>query len=180
MRQGIHIFPYFYVQLKTADNKYSNVMEFFLNLEDVAIAPNDHKVVTIQCQLYVKNAVTGILQPSEFLHEEGAITYCAAIITLTEGNVEVHVNDFTDQPYKPKKGLHIANSLVKTPEQMEHVKSIDPVFSWHLLKENEKLAIYYTSSLLKVNKNIDKYEQYCHPSPENRDEDLRNQEKRKN
>ena len=167
MRQGILNFPYFSMQLKTADHKYSNVLEPILNPDDITIPPNDRTLVEIKSQIYNENTVTGVLQPSDHLHEEGDITFCAAIVTLTNGNVNVHINNFTDQPYKLKKGLHIANFSVLTPEQMKHVKPIDPVTTWHLLNENEEDAIYYVSSLLKANRNIDQYEQYWFPTPEN-------------
>ena len=167
MRQGILNFPYFSMQLKTADHKYSNVLEPILNPDDITIPPNDRTLVEIKSQIYNENTVTGVLQPSDLLHEEGDITFCAAIVTLTNGNVNVHIDNFTDQPYKLKKGLHIANFSVLTPEQMKHVKPIDPVSTWHLLNENEEDAIYYVSSLLKANRNNDQYEQYWFPTPEN-------------
>ena len=171
-RQGILNFPYFSMQLKTADHKYSNVLEPILNPDDITIPPNDRILVEIKSQIYNENTVTGVLQPSDLLHEEGDITFCAAIVTLTSGNVNVHINNFTDQPYKLKRGLHIANFSVLTPEQMKHVKPIDPVSTWHLLNENEEDAIYYVRSLLKANRNNDQYEQYWFPTPENpRDED---------
>ena len=127
MRQGILNFPFFSMQLKTADHKYSNVMEPILNPEDVTIPPNDRLIISIQSRIYAENAVTGILQPSEPLNEENDITFSAAIITLDEGTTRIHVNNFTDQPYKLKKGMHIANFSVMTPEQMKHVRPIDPV-----------------------------------------------------
>ena len=65
MRQGILNFPYFSMQLKTADHKYSNVLEAILNPKDVTIPPNDHTVIPIQSQIYAENAVTGILQHSD-------------------------------------------------------------------------------------------------------------------
>ena len=167
MRQGILNFPYFSMQLKTADHKYSNVLEPILNPDDITISPNDRTLVEIKSQIYNENTVTGVLQPSDLLHEEGDITFCAAIVRLTNGNVNVHINNFTDQPYKLKKGLHIANFSVLTPEQMKHVKLIDPVSTWHLLNENEEDAIHYVSSLLKANRNNDQYEQYWFPTPEN-------------
>ena len=167
MRQGILNFPYFSMQLKTADHKYSNVLEPILNPDDITIPPNDRTLVEIKSQIYNENTVTGLLQPSDLLHEEGDITFCAAIVTLTSGNVNVHISNFTDQPYKLKKGLHIANFSVLTAEQMKHVKPIDPVSTWHLLNENKADAIYYVSSLLKANRNNDQYEQYWFPTPEN-------------
>ena len=45
MRQGILNFPYFSTKLKTADHKYSNVLEPILKPEDVTIPPNDHTVI---------------------------------------------------------------------------------------------------------------------------------------
>ena len=166
MRQGILNFPFF-SQLKTADHKYSNVMEPILNSEDVTIPPNDRTIISIQSRIYAENAVTGILQPSEPLNEENDITFCAAIITLDEGTTRIHVNNFTDQPYKLKKGMHIANFSVMTPEQMKHVRPIDPVSTWHLLNENEEDAVHYISSLLKANRNNDQYKKYWFPTPEN-------------
>ena len=76
--------------------------------------------------LYPENAVTGILQPSDLLHEEEDITFCPALVTLNDGNISIPVNNFTDQPYKLKKGLHIASFSVMTPEQIKYVKPVDP------------------------------------------------------
>ena len=168
MRQGILNFPFFSMQLKTFDRKYSNVMEPILNPEDVTIPPNDHTVITIQSQIYAENIVTRILQPKDLLHEDGDVTFCAAIVTIIEGTMRIHAKNFTDQPCKLKKALHIANFSVMTPEQMKHVEPINPVSTWHLLNENEEDAIYYLSRLLKANRNSDQYEQYWFPTLENR------------
>ena len=54
-----------------------------------------------------------------------------------------------------------------TPEQMKHVRQLDPVSTWHLLNENKEDAIQYISSLLKANRNNDQYEQYWFPTPKN-------------
>ena len=90
MRRGILTFPYFSMQLKKADHKYSNVIEPILNPEDITHPPNDHTVITIQSQsqIYAENAVTGSLQPSDLLHEEGDVTFCAAIVPLKDRGYE--------------------------------------------------------------------------------------------
>ena len=82
MRRGILNFPFVSMPLKTADHKYSNVMEPILNSEDVVILPNDYTVISIQSQIYAENAVTGILQPSDILSDEIDVTFCAAIVIL--------------------------------------------------------------------------------------------------
>ena len=167
MRQGILNVPYFSMQLKTADHKYSNVMEPLLSTNDVTIPPNEHTVITIQSQIYAQNAVTGILQSKDLLHEEGDVTFCAAIVTLNEGTMGTRVNNFTHQPYKLKKGMHIATFSVMTPEQMKNVRPIDPVSTWYLLNENEEDAVHFIISLPKANRNNDQYEQYWFSTPEN-------------
>ena len=98
MRQGILNFPYFSMQPKTADHKFFNVLKPILNPDDVTIPPNDRILVEIKSQIYNENTVTVVLQPNHLLHKDGNITFCAAIVTLTNGTVNIHINNFTDQP----------------------------------------------------------------------------------
>ena len=67
--------------------------------------------------MYVETAVMGILQPGNALTEDGDIAFCAALVTWTTGRVEIHPNTFTDHPYTLKRGSHIANFSVLTPEK---------------------------------------------------------------
>ena len=166
MRQGVLNFPFFSMQLKTADHKYTNVMEPICAREDITIPPNDRHMVSMFSQLYDDTNVTGILQPSNDLAEDGDITFCAALVTLTQGQASIHVNNFTDHPYTLKRGSHIANFSILTPEQMKYVKPIDPVTTWHLLKVNPENAAYYASSLIKSPKTSDDSENYWFPTPE--------------
>ena len=119
MRQGVLNFPFFYMQLKTADHKYTIGMEPVSIREDVIIPPNDRHVVSLHSNIYADTNVTGILQPSNALTEDGDIAFCAALATLTQGQVSIHVKNFTDQPYTLKRGSDIANFFVMTPAQMK-------------------------------------------------------------
>ena len=166
MRQGVLNFPIFSMQLKTADHKYTNVKEPICAREDITIPPNDRHMVSMSSQLYDDTNVTGILQQSNDLAEDGDITFCAALVTLTQGQVSIHVNNFTDQLYTLKRGSHIANFSVLTPEQMKYVKPIDPVTTWHFLKDNPENAAYYASSLIKSPKTSEDSENYWFPTPE--------------
>ena len=89
MRQGILNFPFFSMQLKTTDHRYSNVLEPILNPIEVTIPPNDRVLIRTNSLLYPENAVTGILQPSDLLHEEGDITFCPALVTLNDGSITI-------------------------------------------------------------------------------------------
>ena len=145
-------------------------MEPILNPEDVMIPPNDRTIIPIQSQIYAENAVTGILQPSELLNEENEITVWTAIILLNEGTTRIHFNIFTDQPYKLKKGMHIANFSVMTVEMTwgdETRQANRPSVHLASTQWNEEDAIHYISSQLKANRNNDQYQQHWFPTPEN-------------
>ena len=154
------------MQLKTAYHKYTNVMEPICAREDKTIPPNDRHMISMYSQLFDDANVSGILQPSNDLAEDGDITICAALVTLTQGQVAIHVNNFIDQPYTLKRGSHIANFSVLTPKQMKHVKPIDPVTTWHLLQENPENSAYYAIRLIKSAKTDEDKENYWFPTPE--------------
>ena len=141
LRQGVLNFPFFSMQSKTADHKYTNVMEPVSIREDITIPPNDRHMVSMYSNIYADTNVTGILQPSNAHTEDGDLTFCAALVTLTQDLVTIHVNNFTDQPYTIKRGSDIANFSVLTPEQMKYVKPIDTVTTWHLLQGNPENAV---------------------------------------
>ena len=86
MRQGILNFPYFFMQLQSAAHKYSDVMEPILSSCDITILINDRVTIQTQSQLLSEHNVTGILQTSDTLHEEGDVTFRPGIITLSESN----------------------------------------------------------------------------------------------
>ena len=51
MRQGVLNFHFFSMQFKTADHKYTNVMEPICIRDDVTIPPNDRHMVQLTSQL---------------------------------------------------------------------------------------------------------------------------------
>ena len=103
-------------------------------------------------QLYEDTTVTGIHQLSNNITDDGDIAFCAALVTLTNGQVSVHLNNFTESPYTFRRGTQVANFTVLTTEQMKYVKLIDPVTTWYLLQANPENAAYYASSLIKSTK----------------------------
>ena len=134
--------------------------------EDATIPPNGRQSVLMASQLYENTTVTGILQPNNNLTDDGDIAFCAALVTLTNGQVSLHFNNFTDSPYTLKRGTQVANFTVLTPEQMKYVKPNDPVTTWHLLQDNPENAAHYASSLIKSTKPEDLKENYWFATPE--------------
>ena len=166
IRQGILNFPFFSMQLKTAGSQVHKRHGTYLRTGGYNYPLNDRHMVPMYSHLYDDTNVTGILQPSNDLAEDGDITFCAALVTLTQGQVTIHVNNFTDQSHNLKRGSHIANFSILSPEQMKYVKPIHPVTTWHLLQDNPENAAYYASSLIKSPKTSDDSENYWFPTPE--------------
>ena len=146
MRQGILNFLFFSMQVKSAEHRYSNVLEPILKPNEITIPHKNRVLISTNSLLYPEDAVTGILQPSDLLHKELDITFCPELVTLHDDNTHILVNNFTDHPYKFKKGLHIANFSVMSPDHMKYVKLVDPISTWHLLQNDQEQAARYVSS----------------------------------
>ena len=72
-----------------------------------------------------------------------------------------------DHTYTLKKGTHIANLSILTPEKKtKHVRPFNPISVRHLLNINHD-AIHYINSLLKISKPDEVNETYWFPSPQN-------------
>ena len=61
--------------------------------EDVTIPPKDRQLLQMASQLYVDTTITGILHPSNTLTQDGYFAFCAALVTLTNGQVEIHLHN---------------------------------------------------------------------------------------
>ena len=103
-------------------------------------------------QLYTDSTSSGLLPPSEALTHDGGFAFCAALVTLTNGQVTVQLNTLTNGTYTLEKDSHVANFTVLSPEQVKYVKPIDPVATWPFVQENLENAAFYASSLIKSSK----------------------------
>ena len=79
----------------------------------------------------------------------------------------VQINNFLDHPYTLKKGTHIANFSILTPEQTKRIRPVNPTSVRHLLNNSLDDAIHYINSLLKTAKNGEVNETYWFPTPQN-------------
>ena len=64
----------------------------------------------------------------------------------------VQISNFLDHPYTLKKGTHIANFSILTPEQTKHIRPVNPTSVRHLLNNSHDAAIHYINGLLKTPK----------------------------
>ena len=79
----------------------------------------------------------------------------------------VQISNFLDHPYTLKKGTHIANFSILTPEQTKQIQPVNPTSVRHLLNNSQDDAIHYINSLLKTSKNDEVNETYWFPTPQN-------------
>ena len=79
----------------------------------------------------------------------------------------VRIRNFPDHPYTLKKGTHIANFSILTPEQTKHIRPVNPTSVRHLLNNSHDDAILYINSLLKTSKDNEVNETYWFPTPQN-------------
>ena len=79
----------------------------------------------------------------------------------------VQSSNLLHHPYTLKKGTHIVNFSILTPEQTKHIRPVNPTSVRHLLNNNNDDSIHYTSSLLKTSKTDEINETYWFPTQQN-------------
>ena len=167
MRQGILIFPFFSMQLKNEDRTHPNVVEPILNPVETTLQPGKRTTIWVKSQIYTDNEATGIIQPSSLLENDEDLLICPALSSTQNNKHMVQISNFLDHPYTLKKGTHIANFSILTPEQTKHIRPVNPTSVSHLLNNNHDDAIHYINSLLKTSKDNEVNETYWFPTPQN-------------
>ena len=104
VQQGLLIFPFFSIQLKHADNTYSNIIEPLLTPLDIMIPPATPTVNYIKSQVYTENEVTGTLQPSFDREDNDDFIICPPLATVQNRQFTVLINNFLEHSSTFKKG----------------------------------------------------------------------------
>ena len=167
MRQEILNFPFFSMQLKNEDRTYQNVIEPILNPAETILQPGKRTTIWVKSQIYADNEATGIFQPSPLPENDGDLLICPALSSTQNNKHMFQTSNFLDHHYTFKKGTHIANFSILTPEQTKHIRPVNPTSVRHLLNNNHDDAIYYINSLLKTSKTDEVNERYWFPTPQN-------------
>ena len=167
MRQGILNFPFFSMKLKNEDRTYPNVIEPTINSAEIILQPGKRTTVWVKPQIYTETEAAGIIQPSPFLENDEDLLICPVISSTRNNKHMVQISNFLDHPCTLKKGTHIANFSILTPEQTKHIRPVNPTSVRHLLNNNHDDAIHYIKSLLKKSKTNEVNETYWFPTPQN-------------
>ena len=155
------------MQLKNEYRTYPNVLEPILSSIDTLLQPEKRTKNCVKFQIYTENEATGIIQPSPLLENEKDLLICPALSSTQNNKYMVQISNFLDYPYTPKKGTHIANFSILTPEQTKHIQSVNPTSVRHLLNNSHDDAIHYINRLLKTSKDNKANETYWFPTPQN-------------
>ena len=167
MRQGISNFPFFSMQLKNEDWTNPKVIEPILNPAKTTLQPGKRTTIWVKSQIYTDNEATGKIQPSPLLENDENLLICPALSSTQNNKHMVQISNFLDHPYTLKKGTHIANSSILTPEQTNHIRPVNPTSVRHVLNNNHDDAIHYINSLLQTTKTDEVNETYWFPTPQN-------------
>ena len=143
MRQGILNFPFFSMPLKNEDLTYPNVIEPILNPVETTQQPGKRTTIWVKSQIYTDNEATGIIQPSPFLKNDEDLLICPALSSTQNNKHMVQISNFLDHPYTLRKGTHIANFSILTPEQTKHIRPVNPTSVRHLLNNSHDDVIHY-------------------------------------
>ena len=138
-----------------------------LNPTETILQPGKRSTVWVKSQIYTDNEATGIIQPSPLLENDEDLLICPAISSTQNNKHTIQSSNFLDHPYTLKKGTHIANFSILTPEQTKHIRPVNPTSVRHLLNNNLHDAILYIYSLLKTTKTDEVNETYWFPTPQN-------------
>ena len=167
MRQGILKFPFFSVQVKNEDRAYPNVIEPRLNPAEAILQPGKRTTLWVKSQFYTDNEATGLIQTSPLLENDEDLLICPALSSTQNKKHMVQISNFLDHSFTLKKGTHIANFSILTPEHTKHIQPVNPTSVRHLLNKNHDNAILYIKSLLKTSKTEEVNEIYWFPTPQN-------------
>ena len=152
------------MQLKTADHKYSNVLEPIPNPTEIIISPKDRVLIRTNSQLYPKNSVTDILQPSDLLHEKGDITLFPTLVTLNDGNIQITVNNFTDHLLQTQEETSYCQLPRHDTRTNEGCQTCWPSVNLAPTTKWPEHAALYVNSLIKTNRKPQNSESYWLPT----------------
>ena len=124
-------------------------------------------MIWVNSQIYTDSEATWIIQSSPFLENDEDLFICPALPSTQNTKHVVQISNFVDPLYKLKKGRHIATFSKLTPEQIKHIRPVNPTSVRHLLKNNDNDSIHYIKRLWKTSKTDEIKETYWFSTPQN-------------
>ena len=166
IRQGIITFPYLSMQLRPDHTTNTRTTTPLLTETSYTLQPGETLAISSKMPHLIDHNATGIVTPSSHMEDHESIFITSSLCTVNNNAVGYQVINFSDTPYTLPIDTHMADFRVLTPEQIKHIKPVDPstlTFMMHQHMENTDL---YLNQLMKTNQSSDEPESYWFPTPE--------------
>ena len=168
VRQGILTFPYLSMQLKPETSHLPNAPTALVTEKQYTLYPNETLAIVVRMPHLIDHDATGIVQPSHHFDQHEAIFMASSLSTVNNDALTLQLINFTEAPYTITSDTHVADFTVLTPEQIKHIKPVNPTELNFILHQDIEDTDHYLNELLKVPNNEDEETpQYWFPTPEN-------------
>ena len=114
----------------------------------------------------IDHDATGIVTPSTHLEDQDTLFRVSFLCTVNNNAVGYQICYFSELPNTITTDTHLADFRVLTPEQLKHIKPINPSTLTFIMHQHTEVTDVYLIELLKVNNKEDKTEQNWFPTPE--------------
>ena len=166
IRQGIITFSYLSMQLRPEHTTNTRVATPLLTETTYTMQPGETLAISSKMPHLIDHNATGCVTPSSHMEEHDSIFITSSLSTVNNNAVGYQVITFSEMPYTLPVDTHIPDSQVLTPEQIKHIKPVDPATLTFMMHQHIKNTDLYLNQLMKTNQLSDEQETYCFPTPE--------------
>ena len=166
IRQGILTFPHLSMQLKPEHSLPTRQSTPLLAEATYTLQPGETMLIASRMPHLIDHDATGIVTPSTHLEDHDTLFLVSSLCTVNNNAVGYQICNFSELPFTITTDTHLADFRVLTPEQLKHIKPINPSILTFIMHQHTEVTDVYLNELLKVNDKEDKTEQYWFPTPE--------------
>ena len=166
IRQGIITFPYLSMQLRPEHATNTRTATPLLTETTYTLQPGETLAISSKMPHLIDHNATGIVTRSSHMEEHESIFITSSLSTVNNNAVGYQVINFSDMPYTLPVDTHMADFRVLTPEQIKHIKPVDPSTLTFLMHQHIENTDLYLNQLMKTNHPSDEQETYWFATPE--------------
>ena len=130
------------------------------------LQPGEPLAISSKMPHLVDHNATDIVTSSSHMEDHDSIFITSSLSTVNNNAVGYQVINSSDIPYTLPIDTQSADLRVLTPEQIKHIKPVDPSTLTFIMDQHLENADIYRNQLMKVNQTPDEQETYCFPTSE--------------
>ena len=155
--------PYLSMQLTPENNQQLRASTALMTDQTYTVYPQETLAITLKMPHLLDHNATGILTPSSQFDVHDFIFIASSLSTVNNNALCLQISNVSDHPYNLATDSHIANFTVLTPEQIKHVKPVNPGELSFMIQQHEQDTEVYINELMKA---PNTEEEYWFPTPE--------------